>query len=129
MYLAGVSVCRVEDIPEALWVGKIYLATISELNKNAYVHTEDWRNRPLQDGRYPYIYVNGICLRCNWGGDYKNVPILLANKDGHREVVGGAEGMKEDKASWGSFFQWLRSRGLGGMKLIVEDKCLGMLGQ
>ena len=36
-------------------------------------------------------------------------------------------GMKEDKASWISFFQWLRGRGLDGVKLIVGDKCLGML--
>lgn len=35
--------------------------------------------------------------------------------------------MKEDKASWISFFQWLKSRGLDGVKLIVGDKCLGML--
>ena len=42
-------------------------------------------------------------------------------------VLGAAEGMKEDKASWVSFFQWLRSRGLDGVKLIVGDKCLGML--
>lgn len=41
--------------------------------------------------------------------------------------MGAAEGMKEDKASWVSFFQWLKSRGLDGVKLIVGDKCLGML--
>ncbi len=41
--------------------------------------------------------------------------------------LGAAEGMKEDKASWVSFFQWLRGRGLEGVKLIVGDKCLGML--
>ena len=35
--------------------------------------------------------------------------------------------MKEDKASWVSFFQWLRGRGLNGVKLIVGDKCVGML--
>lgn len=35
--------------------------------------------------------------------------------------------MKEDKASWGSFFQWIRGRDLDGVKLIVGDKCLGML--
>lgn len=37
------------------------------------------------------------------------------------------EGMKEDKASWVSFFQWLRGRGLDGVNLIVDDKCMGML--
>ena len=144
MYLAGVSVRRVEDITEALWGSKVSPSTISELNKKAYVHIEDWRNRPLQGGRYPYVYVDGIYLRRNWGGEFENVAILVAiavnedgyrevlgaiavNEDGYREVLGAAEGMKEDKASWVSFFQWLRSRGLDGVKLVVGDKCLGML--
>ena len=130
MYLAGVSVRRVEDITEALWGSKVSPATISELNKKAYVHIEDWRNRPLQGGHYPYVYVDGIYLRRNWGGEYENVAILVAiavNEDGFREVLGAAEGMKEDKASWVSFFQWLRGRGLDGVKLIVGDKCMGML--
>ena len=78
MYLAGVSVRRVEDITEALWGSKVSPATISELNKKAYVHIEDWRNRPLQGGRYPYIYVDGIYLRRNWGGEYENVSVLVA---------------------------------------------------
>ena len=115
MYLAGVSVRRVEDITEALWGSKVSPSTISELNKKAYVHIEDWRNRPL---------------RRNWGGEFENVAILVAiavNEDGYREVLGAAEGMKEDKASWVSFFQWLRGRGLDGVKLVVGDKCLGML--
>ena len=47
-----------EDITEALWGSKVSPATISELNKKAYVHIEDWRNRPLQGGRYPYVYVD-----------------------------------------------------------------------
>ena len=130
MYLAGVSVRRVEDITEALWGSKVSPATISELNKKAYVHIEDWRNRPLQGGKYPYVYVDGIYLCRNWGGEYENVAILVAiavNEDGYREILGAAEGMKEDKASWVGFFQWLRGRGLDGVKLIVGDKCLGML--
>lgn len=130
MYLAGVSVRRVEDITEALWGSKVSPATISELNKKAYIHIEEWRSRPLQGGKYPYVYVDGIYLRRNWGGEYENVSILVAvavNEDGYREVLGAAEGMKEDKASWVNFLQWLKSRGLEGVQLIVGDKCLGML--
>ena len=78
MYLAGVSVRRVEDITEALWGSKVSPATISELNKKAYVHIEEWRNRPLQGGKYPYVYVDGIYLRRNWGGEFQNVAILVA---------------------------------------------------
>ena len=75
MYLAGVSVRRAEDITEALWGTKVSPSTISELNKKAYVHIEDWRNRPLQGGKYPYVYVDGIYLRRNWGGEHENVAI------------------------------------------------------
>ena len=130
MYLAGVSVRRVEDITEALWGCKVSSSTISELNKKAYVHIEEWRNRPLQSGKYPYVYVDGIYLKRNWGGEYENVAILVAiavNEDGYREALGAAEGMKEDKASWTEFFKWLRGRGLNGVKLMIGDKCLGML--
>jgi putative transposase len=130
MYLAGVSVRRVEDITEALWGTKVSPSTISELNKKAYIHIEEWRNRPLQGRKYPYIYVDGIYLRRNWGGEYEHVSVLVAiavNEEGYREVLGAAEGMKEDKASWTEFFKWLKSRGLTGVNLVIGDKCLGML--
>ena len=77
----------------------------------------NWRNRPLQGGRYPYVYVDGIYLLRNWGGEFENVAILVAivvNEDGYRVVLGFAEGMKESKASWANFFHWLRNRGLDG---------------
>lgn len=129
MYLAGVSVRRVEYITEVLWGSRVSAFTISELNKKAYGNIEAWRSRPLQGSRYPYVYVDGIYFKRNWGGAYENVAALVAiavNEDGYRKALGAAEGMKEDKSSWVSFFQWLRGRGLEGVKLIVGDKCLGM---
>ncbi len=95
MYLAGVSVRRVEDITEALCGCKVSSSTISELNKKAYEHIEQWRNRPLEGGKYPYVYVDGIYLKRNWGGEYENVAILVAiavNEDGYREVLGQPKG-------------------------------------
>ena len=128
MYLAGVSVRRVEDISEVLWGSRVSASTISDLNQKTYVHIEEWRQRPLH-GKYPYIYIDGIYLKRNWGGEFENVSILVAigvDEDGYREVIGAAEGMKEDKESWRSFLVWLKSRGLGGVKLVVGDKNLGM---
>ena len=128
MYLAGVSVRRVEDISEALWGSRVSASTISELNKKAYVHIEEWRNRKLTS-EYAYVYVDGIYLKRNWGGEYENVSILIAigvDRDGYREVIGAAEGLKEDRESWKSFFIWLKERGLRGVKLVIGDKCLGM---
>ena len=53
---------------------------------------------------------------------------IAVNEDGFREVLGAAEGMKEDKASWVSFFQWLRGRGLDGVKLAVSYTHLPLAG-
>jgi putative transposase len=129
MYLAGVSVRRVEDITEALWGTKVSPGTISNLNKKAYENIEKWRSRPLK-GKYPYLYVDGIFLKRCWGEEFENVSVLVAigvTDDGYREVIGAAEGLKEDLESWKNFFVWLKSRGLEGVKLVVGDKALGMI--
>ena len=76
MYLAGASVRRVEDISEALWGSRVSASTISDLNQKAYVHIEEWRQRPLR-GKYPYVYIDGIYLKRNWGGEFENVSIKV----------------------------------------------------
>ena len=43
MYLAGVSVRRIEDITEALWGARVSAGTISNLNKKIYGDIEEWR--------------------------------------------------------------------------------------
>jgi len=129
MYLAGVSVRRIEDITEILWGSKVSPGTISKLNKKVYSHIENWRNRPL-NGEYPYVYLDGIYLKRNWGGEYENVSILVAlavNNDGYREILGAAEGSKEDKESWLNFLRHLKERGLKGTQLFISDKCLGVV--
>ena len=73
--------------------------------------------------------MDGIYLKRNWGGEFENVSILVAigvDADGYREVIGAAEGMKENKESWRNFLVWLKERGLDGVRLIVGDKNLGM---
>jgi putative transposase len=129
MYLAGVSVRRVEDITEALWGTRVSPSTVSELNKRIYKQIEAWRSRPIASEQ-PYVYLDGIWLKRSWGGEVRNIAILVAigvNVDGHREVLGVAEGTKEDKESWRLFLRGLKERGLQGVRLVVSDKCLGIV--
>ncbi len=129
MYLAGVSVRRVEDITEALWGTRVSASTVSDLNKKIYEHIELWRNRPLE-GKHPYVYLDGLWLKRSWGGQVRNISILVAigvNQEGYREVLAVCEGAKEDKASWTAFLRHLKNRGLKGAKLIISDKCLGLV--
>jgi transposase-like protein len=129
MYLAGVSVRRVEDITEALWGTRVSPSTVSQLNKKIYEKIETWRNRPLERS-YPYVYLDGILLKRSWAGEVQNVSVLVAigvADDGYREVIGVAEGAKEDKESWSSFVRYLKERGLKGVQLVISDKCLGLV--
>src|SRR6516165_7229353 len=52
MYLAGISVRRVEDITEALWGTRVSPSTVSNLNKKIYAKIEAWRNRRIE-GEHP----------------------------------------------------------------------------
>ena len=129
MYLAGVSVRRVEDITEALWGMRVSAGTVSELNQKVYERIEAWRNEPIT-GAYAYIYLDGISLKRTWGGEVRNVAILVAvgvSEDGYRDILGVAEGCKEDKAGWSGFLAYLKKRGLSCPELFISDKCLGLL--
>jgi len=129
MYLAGVSVRRVEDITEALWGNRVSPSTVSELNQKIYGRIEAWRNRPIE-GEHPYVYLDGICLKRSWGGEVRNVSVLVAigvGRDGYREVLGVCEGTKEDKEGWRNFLRHLKGRGLNGVRLFISDKCLGLV--
>jgi putative transposase len=129
MYLAGVSVRRVEDITEALWGTRVSPSTVSELNQKIYGQIEAWRNRPIS-GQHAYVYLDGIWLKRSWGGEVKNVAVLVAigvREDGHREILGVVEGIKEDTESWRGFLRHLKQRGLEGVRLFVSDKSLGLI--
>src|SRR5512143_1224853 len=76
MYLAGVSVRRVEDITEALWGTRVSPSTVSDLNKKIYGTIEAWRNRPIEC-EHPYVYLDGIVLKRSWAGEVRNVSLLV----------------------------------------------------
>ena len=129
MYLAGISVRRVEDITEALWGTRVSPSTVSNLNKKVYGRIEKWLNAPI-GGEFVYVFLEGIWLKRCWAGEVKNVSVLVAigvDQYGYRQVLGIKEGAKEDKQSWVSFMRYLKGRGLTGVGLFVSDKCLGLV--
>lgn len=105
MYLAGVSIRRVEDITEALWGTSVSASTVSDLNKKIYKRIEEWRNAPIEEAQ-PYVYLDGIVMKRTWAGEVRNVSLLVAigvNAQGYRDILGIYEGAKEDKAAGQAF--------------------------
>ena len=129
MYLAGVSTRQVDDISRLLWGERMPPQTLSDKLRKVYDQIDEWRNRPL-GGEYPYVFMDGVWHKRSWGGSVENVSVLVAigvDDTGHREVIGVAEGMKEDKASWEQFIRSMIERGLKGVRLVVGDRCAGLV--
>lgn len=129
MYLAGVSMRRVDDISQALWGARMPSQTLPDQLKKVYAGIDQWRTRPLTQA-YPYAFMDGVWHKRSWGGAVENVSMPVAigiGSHGHREAVGVAEGMKEDSASWNSFVSSLISRGLTGVRLAAGDRCAGLV--
>jgi putative transposase len=130
MYLAGVSVRRVEDITQALWGTRVSPGTVSNLNKKIYERIEQWRSRSIE-GSFPYVYLDGIVLKRTWAEQVRNISVLVAicvDVEGYRQVLGVVEGAKEDKAGWSEFLRHLKKRGLKDVELVISDACLGLAG-
>ncbi|MDP5360854.1 MAG: IS256 family transposase [Paracoccaceae bacterium] len=129
MYLAGVSVRRVEDITEALWGTRVSPGTVSNLNKKIYAKIDEWRHRKIE-GDHPYVFLDGIVMKRSWAGEVRNVSLLVAigvTTEGYREILGIMEGPKEDKSGWSAFLRHLMDRGLSGVQLVVSDACRGLV--
>ena len=129
MYLAGVSARRVDDISQLLWGERMPSQTLSDKLKKIYKEIDEWRKRPLES-EYPYVFVDGVWHKRSWGGHVENVSVLVAigvSTEGRREVIAVDEGMREDAASWEQFFRSMIERGLRGVRLVVGDRCAGLV--
>ena len=129
LYLAGVSVRRVEDTTAALWGTRVSSGTVSRLNQRIYAQIEAWRTKPIE-GSHPYVFLDGLVLKRSWAGEVHNVSVLVAigiGIDGYRHILGVAEGDKEDRAWWLGFLRQLKDRGLNGVQLIISDACVGLV--
>ena len=129
MYLAGVSTRQVDDISQLLWGDRMPSQTLSDKLKKVYEDIDSWRTRPLES-EYPYVFMDGVWHKRSWGGRVENVSVLVVigvDSEGHREVIGVAEGMKEDGDSWEQFVRGMIERDLKGVRLVVGDRCAGLV--
>lgn len=67
---------------------------------------------------YPCVSMDGVWRKRSQGGSAENVSVPVAvgvDSGGHPDVIGVAEGMKEDSASWEQFVGGMVERGLRGV--------------
>jgi putative transposase len=128
-YLAGVSTRRVEGLVQQLGIERISKSQVSTMAKSLDGMVADFRNRPLDDGPYTYVWIDALSQRCREGRRVVNVCTAIAtavNADGYREILGVDVFTAEDGAAWTQFLRGLLARGLSGVRLVISDDHLGL---
>jgi putative transposase len=128
-YLLGVSTRRVEKLAEQLGVTKLSKSQVSVLARELDEMVADFRNRPLDQGPYTFVWIDALTQKVREGGRTVTVHALIAtgvNADGHREILGVDVVSAEDGAGWLAFCRGLVARGLSGVKLVVSDCHAGL---
>lgn len=128
-YVLGVSTRKVEDLVQTLGIARLSKSQVSELAKSLDGMVASFRERPLDGGPYPYVWLDAVALRCREGGRTVYVAALIAvgvNAEGKREVLGIEVVTGEDGAGWLAFVRGLVARGLGGVQLAISDAHPGL---
>jgi transposase-like protein len=128
-YLAGVSTRRVDKLVKTLGIEGISKSQVSRMAKSLDGVVESFRNRPLDEGPYAYLWLDAQVQKVREGGRVVNVATVQAiavNSDGHREVLGMDVFTSEDGSGWTAFLRGLVARGLSGVKLVVSDAHEGL---
>lgn len=123
MYLQGVSTRKVAAITEGLSHVSIGKDTVSRIAQRLEQELAAWRTRKL-DLAYPYLYLDAVYLKVNWGGYVGELALLVAlgvNDKGYREVlaVEGAGGERTE--GYRNLLKGLLERGLHGVELVISD--------
>jgi len=127
-YVNGVSTRRVDHLVQAMGLSGISKSRVSEMATELDAVVEDFRHRPLE-GRFPYLWLDGLMLRCREGGRTVQVALVVAigvTHEGRREILGADVITSEDKAGWLAFLRSLVARGLTGVQLVVSDAHCGL---
>ena len=128
-YVKGVSTRRVDGLVKTLGIDKISKSQVSAMAKSLDESVEQFRNRPLDQGPYTYVWIDALAIKCRDGGRTTNVCGVIAtavNADGFREILGLDVVTTEDGAAWTAFLRGLVARGLSGVRLVVSDSHEGL---
>ncbi|QOV34565.1 IS256 family transposase [Streptomyces ferrugineus] len=129
-YLLGVSTRRVEKLAESLGVTQLSKSQVSAMARHLDEQVAAFRNRPLDQGPYAFVWVDALTQKVREGGRIISVHALIAvgvNADGHREILGIDVATAEDGAGWLAFLRSLIARGLSGVQLVISDAHAGLV--
>jgi transposase-like protein len=131
-YVHGVSTRKVDDLVRALGIDTdISKSEVSRICGELDSVVAAFRERRLEHTAFPYVFLDATYVKAHGGASGVSKAIVIATgvtATGDREVLGLSVGDSEDGAFWTAFLRSLRARGLGGVRLVINDAHEGLRG-
>jgi putative transposase len=124
MYLSGISVRKIAGVTDALSKVRIGKDAVSRIASRLQEQQKEWRERPLGEKAYPYLYLDATYLKVRWGARVTSMALLACigvDEEGFREVLAVEVAGSEKGAAYASLLRGLIDRGLGGVRLVISD--------
>ncbi len=124
MYLSGISTRKIAGVTDALSRVKIGKDAVSRISARLEEEQSDWRERPLGEKAYPYLYLDATYLKVRWGARVTSMALLACvgvDEEGFREVLAVEVAGSEKGAAYASLLRGLLDRGLKGVRVVVSD--------
>lgn len=128
MYIQGVSTRKVKAITEELCGHAFSASAISAVNKTLDESLERFAKRPLEEA-YPYLVLDARYEKVRQDGVIRSQAVQIAigiNDEGRRQILAVELANRESQTSWKDVLLELKSRGLGGVELVVSDDHPGL---
>ena len=128
-YVLGVSTRKVEGIAQRMGIQGVSKSQVSEMSKSLDAGVETFRTRPLDEGPYPYVWMDALVGKSREMGRGVNVAVIVAtavNREGRKVILGVDVVTTEDGAGWETFLRGLVARGLRGVQWVVSDAQEGL---
>lgn len=130
-HVHGVSTRKVDDLVKALGADTgISKSEVSRICGNLDEDVAAFRDRPLADTTYPYVFLDATYSKARVGRRVVSQAVVVAvgvAADGRREVLGFEVGDTESQPFWTTFLRSLKARGLDGVKLVISDAHTGLI--
>ncbi len=124
MYLSGISVRKIAGVTDALSKAKVGKDAVSRIAARLKEEQKEWRERPLEEKSYPYLYLDATYLKVRWGASVSSMALLACvgvDEEGFREVLAVEAAGTEKGVAYASLLRGLLDRGLSGVRLVVSD--------
>src|SRR6476469_7090441 len=128
-YARGLSTRDIEDaFTDETGRRLLSRAAVSEITERLWTEYEGFSRRDLSEHGIVYLFVDGIAERLRPGQSREAVLAAWGiGADGRKVLLALMAGSKEDTETVRSFFQDMRTRGLGNPLIVVSDGAPGII--